>query len=37
MNGAALLALARYTIAVLLAVSLPPAMLYWFIVHPSLP
>jgi protein-S-isoprenylcysteine O-methyltransferase Ste14 len=34
MNGATLLALARYTIAVLLAVTLPPAMLYWFIVHP---
>jgi protein-S-isoprenylcysteine O-methyltransferase Ste14 len=34
MSVTALLALARYAMAVLLAVSLPPAILYWFIVHP---
>ena len=26
---------ARYTIAVLLVISLPPAMAWWFVIHPS--
>jgi protein-S-isoprenylcysteine O-methyltransferase Ste14 len=34
MRGTGWLDLARYAIGALLAISIPPAMAYWFIVHP---
>jgi protein-S-isoprenylcysteine O-methyltransferase Ste14 len=34
MSGIELLNLARYVIAALLAISTPPAVVYWFILHP---
>lgn len=34
MEGSGWLGLARYVIGALLAISVPPAMVYWFILHP---